>query len=433
MSKRTGTIPSNVAGRIGPLGEANFRRLWIGQTASAAGDGLTGVALTFAVLLISDSVTDLGIVVGAFMVPRVVFMLVGGVWADRVPRKRLMIASDLVRAVAQLAIAAAVFTRTEALWPYVAASLVAGTASAFFTPAFVGLVPQTISEDRLQSGNALLTISRSFASLFGPIAAGIAVALNLIGPLFVFDAATFTFSALMLARLTVDSTATGVRQRFIDDLAEGWHQVSRRPWLVRSLAAFAFVNLAFPAFFVLGPAIVLRDLGGAPAWGLIVALFTFGALVGAALALRFRPRRPLIATFSLLLILPASLVLLSFAPPLAILAGGAFVASAATTLADTIWHTTLQQEVPSEALSRVSSFDWTVSLMIFPLGAALVGPLAEALGFQQALLLIAVLAGVPAALVLLAPSVRAIGRDISDRLDTDTESTPEVVPSEATA
>lgn len=418
-----------MGGRFGALGEANFRRLWIGQTASAAGDGLTGVALTFAVLLISDSVTDLGIVVGAFMVPRVVFMLVGGVWADRVPRKRLMIASDLIRAVAQLGIAAAVLTQTEALWPYVAASLVAGTASAFFTPAFVGLVPQTISEDRLQSGNALLTISRSFASLFGPIAAGIAVALNLIGPLFVFDAATFVFSALMLSRLTVDSTATGARQRFIDDLADGWRQVARRPWLVRSLVAFAFVNLAFPAFFVLGPVIVLEKLGGAPDWGITVATFTLGALVGAAVAMRFRPRRPLVATFSLLLILPASLVLLSFAPPLAILAGGAFVASAATTLADTIWHTTLQQEVPSEALSRVSSFDWTVSLMIFPLGAAAVGPLAEAFGFQQALLLIALIAGIPAALVLLAPSVRAIGREA--RGNTDTESTPEVFSTEA--
>jgi len=336
-----------------------------------------------------------------------------------------------VRAAAQLAIAAAVFTQTAALWPYVIASLVAGTASAFFTPAFVGLVPQTVSEDRLQSGNALLSISQSFARLFGPIAAGVAVALGLIGPLFVFDAATFAFSALMLARLTVDSTAVGARQRFIDDLADGWHQVSRRPWLVRSLAAFAFVNLAFPAFFVLGPAIVLEDMGGAPDWGIIVALFTLGALVGASAALRYRPSRPLVASFSLLLVLPASLVLLSFSPPLAIMAGGAFVASAATTLADTIWHTTLQQEIPSEHLSRVSSFDWTVSLMIFPLGAAAVGPLAVALGFQQALLLIALIAGVPAALVLLAPSVRAIGRGRA-RV-TDTESTPEVFPKEATA
>ena len=431
MSKRTGSLMTRLGTRFGALEEANFRRLWIGQTASAAGDGLTGVALTFAVLLISDSVTDLGIVVGAFMVPRVVFMLVGGVWADRLPRKRLMIGSDLVRAGAQLVIAAAVITQTESLWPYVVASLVAGTASAFFTPAFVGLIPQTISEDRLQSGNALLTISRSFASLFGPIAAGLAVALGAIGPLFVFDAATFTFSALMLARLTVDSTASGARQRFVDDLADGWRQVAQRPWLVRSLAAFAFVNLAFPAFFVLGPAIVLRELGGAPDWGLIVAFFTFGALVGASLAFRFRPRRPLVASFTLLLILPASLVLLSFAPPLAILAAGAFVASAATMLADTIWHTTLQQEVPSEALSRVSSFDWTVSLMIFPIGAAAVGPLAEALGFQQALLLIALIAGIPAALVLLAPSVRAIGR--GETRERDTESTPEVLPREATA
>ncbi len=401
---------SRYGGRFGALSEPNFRRLWIGQTASAAGDGLTGVALTFAVLMISDSVTDLGIVVGAFMVPRLVFMLVGGVWADRMPRKRLMIVSDLVRAAAQLAIAAAVLTGTEALWIYVVASLVSGTASAFFTPAFVGLVPQTINDDRLQSANALLTISQSFARFFGPVAAGLAVAAGLIGPLFILDAATYAFSALLLWRLTVDSVAQGVRQRFIDDLADGWRQVARRRWLVNSLAAFAFVNLAFPAFFVLGPAIVQQGLGGAPDWGVTVALFSLGALVGAAVALRWRPRRPLIATFSLLLILPASLLVLGASPPLAVLAGGAFVASAATTLADTIWHTTLQQEVPREHLSRVSSFDWTISLIIFPLGAALAGPLAESLGFQSALLVLALVSGIPPALVLLAPSVRSIGR-----------------------
>jgi hypothetical protein len=245
------------------------------------------------------------------------------------------------------------------------------------------------------------------------VAAGLAVAAGLIGPLFVFDAVTFAFSAFMCARLTVDSVGQGVRQRFVDDLADGWREVARRRWLVVSLAAFAFVNLAFPAFFVLGPALAQRDLGGAPDWGVTMALFSLGALVGAAFALRWRPRRPLLATFSLLLLLPASLLVLGATPPLAVLAGAAFVASAATTLGDTIWHTTLQQEIPSEHLSRVSSFDWTVSLLIFPIGAAVVGPLAEAVGFQSALLLMALVAGVPAALVLLAPSVRSIGRGVS--------------------
>ena len=121
--------------RFGALAQPNFRRFWIGQTTSAAGDGLTGVALTFAVLAISGSATDLGIVFAAFLIPRVAFLLVGGVWADRLPRRYVMIAADLIRAAAQLMIAAAVFSQTQALWPFVVAAAISGAASAFFTPA----------------------------------------------------------------------------------------------------------------------------------------------------------------------------------------------------------------------------------------------------------------------------------------------------------
>jgi hypothetical protein len=199
-----------------------------------------------------------------------------------------------------------------------------------------------------------------------------------------------------------------VRQSFLSDLADGWRQVTGRRWLVVSLGAFAFANLSFAAFFVLGPVIVQRDLGGAADWGLLMGLFSLGGLSGAAIALRWHPARPLVAAFSIFLIVPAVLLLVAVSPPLAVLALGTFGAAAATSLTDTLWHTTLQQQVSTEHLSRVSSFDWTVSMMIFPLGSAVAGPLADVFGPQAALTGLALIAGVPIALSLLAPSVRAI-------------------------
>lgn len=394
--------------RLGALTEPNFRRLWVGQTVSAMGDGLTGVALTFAVLAISGSATDLGLVFAAFLIPRVAFLLVGGVWADRLPRRYVMIGSDLVRALAQLLVAGAIFSGTHEIWPFVLAAAVSGAASAFFTPAMVGLIPQTISPDRLQDANSLLGMSQWAARLGGPVIAGLAVAVGVIGPLFVLDALSFVFGAFMLNRLTVGSVAVASHQSFAVDFKDGWSQVVRRRWLVISLGAFALANLGFSGLFILGPLMVGATPSGAEDWGITISLFALGGLVGAAAAMRVRPSRPLSAAFLIWLGMPAMLVILSTTPPLAILAAGAFMASACTTLTDTIWHTTLQQQIPSQHLSRVSSVDWTISMVISPVGNIAVGPLAAVVGTQASLLVLAAVAGIPLAIVAFVPSVRAI-------------------------
>jgi MFS family permease len=395
--------------RFGPLVEPNFRRLWIGQTASAVGDALTGVALTFAVLHLSGSAADLGFVLASFMVPRVVFMLIGGVWADRLPRRLIMVTSDLVRAGAQLALAAAVFSGVTELWVFMLASAVSGAASAFFQPAVIGLIPQAISAPRLQQGNALLNLSQSTAFMFGPIVSGVLVAAIGSGWIFAIDALSFLVSAAFLFMLAIPATPVE-RHSFLTDLADGWKEVVGRRWLVGSLAAFAFANLAFACFFVLGPLVVERELNGAADWGILMGTFGFGGLIGGVLGLRWRPAHPLVATFAVLLAGPAGLLILSVAPPLPILAVGVASIAIATTIANTLWHTTLQQQVPPESISRVSSYDWMVSLLIFPAGAALAGPLADGLGADTALYLFAALSAIPVILVLGMRSVRAVRR-----------------------
>ena len=358
------------------------------------------MALVFAVLGIGDSAADLGFVMAAFMVPRVLFLLVGGVWADRVPRRLLMVGSDVVRALVQAGLGMAILTGSGELWVFVVGALLSGAASAFFGPAIIGLIPQTISSSRLQSGNALLNLSQSTAHMAGPIVAGILVAVVGAGWIFAIDAASFAISAIFLLRLVIPAAPATEHKTFLVDLADGWREVVSRRWLVGSLAAFAFGNLAFAAFFVLGPLVVERDLGGAPAWGLLMSAFGLGGLVGGAIALRWKPDRPLVATFTTLLLAPAALLLLAQTPPLAVLGVGVVLLAISIAICNTLWHTTLQQQVPAESISRVSSYDWMVSLLIFPAGAALAGPLADAFGADVALFVFAALAGVPLALVL---------------------------------
>jgi MFS family permease len=396
--------------RLGPLQERNFRRLWIGQTTSAVGDSLSLVAITFAVLAVRGSAADLGFVLAANMIPRVVFLLVGGVWADRLPRRSLMVAADAVRAAAQVGLAVAVLGGGADLWVFVLASAASGAASAFFMPAATGLIPQAVSEERLQQGNALLNLSQSTAFMVGPIVSGLLVAAVGAGWVFAIDGATFAVSAGSLLLLQLRPVESPVRRPFIAELADGWREVVARRWLVISLAAFTFGNLAYAALFVLGPVLMDRQFNGAADWGLLMGCFGLGGLLGGAIALRWRPSRPLLATFGVLLAAPVALILLALTPPLAALAIGMVVLAAATSIANTLWHTTIQQQVPADSISRVSSYDWMVSLLIFPVGSALAGPFADAASVGSALVLFAALAGVPVALVLLAPSVRAVRR-----------------------
>lgn len=396
--------------RFGPLVEPNFRRLWIGQTASAVGDGLTGVALTFAVLGLRGSAADLGFSMAAFMVPRVAFMLVGGVWADRIPRRLMMVGADVVRTVAQATLAVAILGGWASLPVFLGVAAISGAASAFFQPAVIGLIPQTISPARLQQGNALLNLSQSTAFMLGPIASGLLVALIGAGWIFAIDAVSFSISAAFLLSLAIPPAAAAERQSFLSDLAEGWREVTGRRWLVASLAAFAFGNLAFAAFFTLGPLVVEQRLGGASDWGILMGVFGLGGLAGGAIGLRWKPSRPLVASFAVLLAAPLTLLVVSFAPPL-LLFGAALAAMAiAISLTNTFWHTTLQQQVPPQSISRVSSYDWMVSLLIFPVGASVAGPLADALGPELTLYVFAALSGIPVAAVLGLRSVRDVRR-----------------------
>jgi len=395
--------------RLGPLREPQFRLLWIGQTTSAVGDSLIPLAIAFAVLRLGGSATGIGLVLAAFTVPRVLLILVGGVWADRFPRQLVMVASDVVRGGAHVILAVLLLAGGAQLWHLVVGAAVIGAASAFFVPASTGLIPQTVSAERLQQGNALMSLSRSASNVFGPSVSGLLVATNGPGWVFAADAVTFAVSALSLLALRLSSQPTNAAgPGFLAELAGGWREVVSRRWLLASIITFGFSNVAMGPIFVLGPVIAQKHLGGPAAWGLIATGLGVGGILGALVALRWKPRRPLFTSFSLALAF--SLPLLALAPPVALplIILAAAISSGVIDLTNTWWYTTMQQHVPPQALSRVSSYDWLASIVFQPIGFSAVGPIALLVGVPATLIGAAILSAGSNLAVLSIPAVRQL-------------------------
>jgi MFS family permease len=409
-----------VAGRLGVLEVRPFRLLWLARTTSSIGDAVSGIALAFAVLSVTKSASALGVVLASFTLARVVFLLAGGVWSDRLSRRRVLIACDLIRGGAQAVVAALLLAGAAEVWHIAAGAALVGGASAFFGPASTGFVPETVSPARLQEANALLSASDNASWLVGPAISGALIAAFSPGVAFALDAASFFGSAAFLLVLRIEERERPAeRQTFFSDLAHGWREVRARVWLQAAFVTFSLSNIAIAVFFVLGPVVFEDELGGAGDWGVAMTIGAAGALAGSALALRYRPRRPLRPSF--LVMLFSSIALLTLVPPLPAVAVGVAAAFsfAAIQLANALWDTMLQQHVPREAISRVSSYDWMISLVFMPVGFALAGPLSDAIGRDATLVAAAALAAVANVGVLAIASVRNL-----ERLDADGEAIP---------
>jgi predicted MFS family arabinose efflux permease len=368
------------------LGERRFRLLFAGRAVSDFGDKLVPVALAFAVLELEHSASALGLVFAARMIPMVVLVLVGGVWADRLRRNVVMLTADGVRACTQATAGVLLITGRCEVWHLMVLMALYGAAQAFFDPASTGLVPQTVSRERLQQGNGLLQLSRSTANVIGPAVGGVLVATVGPGWAFVADSATFVVSAAFLALLRIERETRVVRTRFAADLVEGWREFTSRTWVWVSVAHFAFFHLFVLApFWVLTPIVAEEELGGAGAYATILTAMGVGAILGGVVALRVQPRRPLAVAFAVIMLEIPLYLALAGAAPVAVIAAFALVGSVAMNFASTLWLTVLQTNIPERALSRVSSYDWLGSLVFLPAGYMLAGPAADAFGVAETL------------------------------------------------
>jgi MFS family permease len=397
---------------IAPLREREFRLLFCGQSISLIGDNLAPIALAFAILDDGGSATDVGVVYSANILARVAFMLVGGVWADRLSRRRVMLTADAARALCTGVLAGAVIMGAAPLALFVAMMAVHGVGAAFFTPASTGLVPQTVSASLLQQANALLGIAHSGGSVLGPAAGGAVIALSGPGTALAADAGTFVVSAAaLLAMRPVEHDRGALGAGFAADLAAGWAEFRARTWVWVIVLQYAVWHmLVLAPFMVLGAVVARDELGGAGAWALILAASGIGELVGGVVALRLRPRWPLrVSTWAGLLWAP-QVALLALRAPAWLIGAAALVAGAGMAFALAVWNTALHEHVPARALARVSSYDWAGTLIFLPLGFALAGPAADAVSISTVLWLGVTWSLASAAIVLAVPSVRAMGR-----------------------
>jgi MFS family permease len=416
---------------LGALAERPFRLFWIGRTTSAFGDAFMPVAVAFAVLSISGSAGDIGLVLATSTAVRMLLLVFGGAIADRVPRRLLLVGSDTFLLVVQTTMGVLLLLGHRSVAALLVAAVCYGAASALSKPAIVGLVPQTVGPGRLQQANALMDLSRGVAQVLGPAVAGLAIALTSPGWVYLLDAATFLVSMLTLVSLRLPPAKPRMKAGLINDIRVGWHEVTSRTWYWVALCGHALWNLGACSFLVLGPVIVLRETGAATGWGVVTAGVAAGSLLGAAAALRLRPRRPLLIAHLALLLTVFQLASLLDPAPIVVIACASAVAAAGVGFVNNVWTTVVQRLIPDDVLSRVNSYDWLVSFAVAPLGYAAAGPLSEAVGTVPTLLVALGLVVFGVIVVLLVPEVVRLRQDRDGRLSGWTAPEPEPQPAAA--
>ena len=397
----------------GPLGSRNFRLLLGCDVISLAGSAIALVAIPFAVLAIGGSASDIGYVATAALVPVIVFLLVGGVVADRLPRHRVMVTADLLQAVTQAAAAVLVLTGRGTVPELLILAAVRGTGFGFYLPAESGLLPQTVSAAQLAQANAILRVGRNGSQIAGAALGGVIT--GVLGPGYglAADAATFAVAAALRLGMRFPAGSPPQTGGFLADLRHGWREFSSRRWLWAIVLQFSVVvAITTAATTVLGPLVARADLGGAGNWGLTLAAYSAGSVLGGLVMIRLRPARPLLT--ATLAVPGLALLLFALVPPLpvALLAAAALAAGACLQVFGVNWATTMQQEIPPSALSRVSAYDALGSFALAPIGTAVAGPVAERFGAAAILATGGAVIVVLTAVVLLIPEIRQLRRRI---------------------
>ena len=346
------------------------------------GDRVALVALALFVTEQTGNPTDVGVVLAASTAPLVACLLLGGVAGDRFARKRIMIAADLVRFGLHGLLAALAFEGTVSVATLVAIRAGAGLATAFFQPAYSGLIPQTVPEELIQRAQGLTAASATLAGFVGP-----AVATAMVfgpGAAFAFgvDAATFLASAVLLIFVHprprgAEMDRSGLRR----ELLAGYREVRSRGWIwVTIVVSSLGLLVGIAPWYVLGPSIAADHYGTASVYGVALVLIGAGSIAGAAVGIRWRPARPMRAAFLATFGFPCTAAILAVgAPPVALFALAALT-GAGWTLFTVWWQTAIAELVPPAVLSRVTAYDWMGSLALLPLGLLLAGPAAALVG-----------------------------------------------------
>jgi MFS family permease len=396
------------------LRHPSFRYLFLGQSASVIGDRVVIVALALFITQRTGSPTDLGLVLAAQTLPLVALILFGGVWADRLPRHRIMIVTDLARAALHGLLAALIFAGTVTVLQLVVIEALFGAAQAFFQPAYSGLLPQTVPESLVQDARALTESVANVAVLAGPALATVLVLGVGAGEAFAFDAATFVLSAALLFRVHPRVRGEAAPEAsMLHQLREGFNEVRSRAGVWVTILVFTgSVLTIYSQWYALAPAIARDVYGSSAVFGWLESIAGVGAVIGAVAALSWRPARPLLVGMLLVLAWPIQDGLFALGAPLELVVVCAFGTGFGFSLLMIWWETALARHIPPRALSRVSAWDWMGSLALLPLGYLIAGPLADSVGATTVLGVGSLIGVVLLAIGLLPRSTRELSNDV---------------------
>jgi MFS family permease len=397
--------------RLGPLGERNFAWFFASRFTNTLGRTMATVALAFAVLDLTGSATALGQVLAANMIPMVVFLLFGGVVADRLPRTLVIQFSNVVSGLSQGVVATLLLTGTAELWMLIVLEAVQGMASALSWPAMASVVPQLVPRAQLQQANAMLSMSRGALTIVGPTVGALLVVTVGSGWALAVDALTWLLAAVLL--LPVRLPARAPREEASTawtELREGWDLFRGTTWLWVVVLAFGLLNMIHAgAWNTLGPA-VAQDTIGKQAWGYVLSAESVGLLLMTVVLLRLPIGRPLRLGMVGCAVMGLPILLLGVEPRLAVLLVAAFLAGAGIEVFSIGWNLAMQENIPEDQLSRAYSYDALGSFVAMPLGQLAFGPLGERFGYAEVLTVSGVLYVVVCLATLTSRSVRDLPR-----------------------
>ena len=397
-----------------PLRQRNFAWYFSSRFVNTLGNMMASIALTFAVLDITDSAAALGQVLAAHTIPMIVLLLWGGVISDRFPREVVIQLSNIASALTQGVIAFLVITGSAELWMLIALSVVHGAVSAISFPAMAILLPQLVPRDQLQPANALMSLTRNGLTVLGPTLGALLVVTVGSGWALAIDAATWLLAALLLIPVKIPrAEKAGEQTSTIAELREGWAFFASTTWLWAVVLGFGFLNMIHNgALFVLGP-VVAENTIGRQGWGYVLSAEALGLLAMAVVLLRVPLRRPLFWGMLAISLAAVPMIVLGIDPHLIALVAAAFVAGAGIEVFSMGWNLAMQENIEERMLSRAYSYDALGSFVAMPIGQLAWGPLGAAFGNSRVLVVSGLAYFVICLLVLASRSVRDLPRRTS--------------------
>ena len=396
-----------------------FRTLLIARIISNLGNGVAPIALAFGVLGLEGATpTTLSIVMAAQMGPMVLFMLFGGVLADRFPRALVVGVSDIFLSGFVILNGVMLIQGSATVLSLAVIAFISGSLNALWWPAFAGLIPEIVAEDDLQSANSVVGLGANAANIAGTVAGGIIVAGIGAGWALVADGISFFVAGMLVFTLRSFGKTreqTEHSPTVFQDLAHGWKEFSSRSWVVAVVAGYAIIAMIFESVFaVVGPVHAEEVLGGPKPWSWILAALSAGMVAGVLVSMKVRPRHPLVIGLGAQLGVVIWIFTMGVTNWIPLIMVSAFFAGIALDFFMVLWQTAMQTNIPRESLSRVTSYDAFGSLALAPLGLIIAGPVTERFGSETTLIAMAALFLLVLGLMLAVPGVRKLEGQTAD-------------------